>query len=154
MTYVVYQLCLSKQTSWGLILHRSLAFHIVCFMRWNVLWSNYGCLVMHLWNYYYIFFPKLHIFFLATRCFWIIFIQFFLGVTFPQVKADESFAALKDKGAEVAEPKSDQASVDAVLCSSKESLGKSSVMDDFSYEFEFGFRTNYGNTLMVFLLSL
>lgn len=75
-------------------------------------------------------------------------------IAFPQVKVEESFVpAFKDKAAEVsnllAEPKCDHASVDGVLSFGRENLGKSSGMDGFSYEFEFGFRTNCGNTLMV-----
>lgn len=75
------------------------------------------------------------------------------------VKVEESFVpAFKDKAAEVAdllaEPKCDHASVDGGLSFGRENLGKSFGMDDFSCEFEFGFRTNYGNTDGFFTISL
>lgn len=71
------------------------------------------------------------------------------NMTSQRVKVEESFVpAFKDKAAEVsnllAEPKCDHASVDGVLSFGRENLGKSSGMDGFSYEFEFGFRTNCG----------
>ncbi|KAL5809520.1 hypothetical protein ACOSQ3_030211 [Xanthoceras sorbifolium] len=65
------------------------------------------------------------------------------------VKLDESYVpALKDEAAEVehllAEPKSDHVSVDGVFCFNKENSGKCLGLEDFSFGFEYGFRTNYG----------
>ncbi|KAJ0089184.1 hypothetical protein Patl1_32133 [Pistacia atlantica] len=83
----------------------------------------------------------------------------FANMKSQRVKVEEPFApASEDEAAEVsnllAEPKTDHVSVDGVLCFGKENPGKCLDMEDFTYGFEYGFRTNYGNAQMVLVLFL
>lgn len=54
----------------------------------------------------------------------------------------------------LAEPKTDNVSVDGVLCFGKENSWKRSEIEDLSYGFEYGLKRNCGNFLTACYSSL